>query len=66
MVKITTFKKILGWIILINILPIVGILITLYNKSYTLWEGYLMGWVLNSIPILIIGLLYLIIYLMDD
>jgi len=58
-----TLKKILLWCILLHILPLIAIVMFMIG-GYSFLEGYLIGMLLNLSILLIIGLCWLIVYLL--
>lgn len=58
-------KKLLGILILINILPcLCGLIVVLPPPTFTFWEGYLIDWILNVFVLIGIGLILIIDYLL--
>lgn len=60
-----TFKKVIGWCILLNIVPLIGILAVCITPKgiLTLAGGYLIGWILQIIGTAFAGLVVLSIKL---
>ncbi len=57
-------KEIIGYIILLNVLPSLGILINWTNEGALI--GYLNGWLVNIALLTVIGFSFLLIWCFND
>ena len=58
-------KKITGWFLLLNIIPLLFGLIGVVKPDSTFIVGYLVGWVLEIVIGALFGLVVLGLYLLD-
>lgn len=61
-------KQVVGWILLLNMFPLLCIIAYFISDRlhHTIWEFYLIGWVVNLVITLFMLLLGIILILLED